>query len=76
MSDERELLRRTTDLVADFLDATNTVLARAQETGEAWMGGTAWDGRAAIRLSVSGWRTTEADIDRTVAAFASAPAPV
>jgi hypothetical protein len=31
-----------------------------------------WDGRRAIRLSVSGWRTTEADIDRTVAAFARA----
>ena len=29
-------------------------------------------GRAAIRFSVSGWRTTEADIDRTVAAFESA----
>lgn len=36
------------------------------------MSGTIWDGRAAIRLSVSNWRTTEADIDRTVAAFAAA----
>jgi glutamate/tyrosine decarboxylase-like PLP-dependent enzyme len=53
-------------------DATNAVLARVQESGEAWMGGTAWEGRAAIRVSVSGWRTTEADIDRTVAAFQSA----
>jgi glutamate/tyrosine decarboxylase-like PLP-dependent enzyme len=52
--------------------ATNAVLARVQESGEAWMGGTTWDGRAAIRVSVSGWRTTEADIDRTVAAFESA----
>jgi glutamate/tyrosine decarboxylase-like PLP-dependent enzyme len=53
-------------------EATNTVLASVQESGEAWMGGTMWDGRAAIRVSVSGWRTTEADIDRTVAAFESA----
>ena len=53
-------------------EATNAVLARVQESGEAWMGGTVWDGRAAIRFSVSGWRTTEADIDRTVAAFESA----
>jgi glutamate/tyrosine decarboxylase-like PLP-dependent enzyme len=52
--------------------ATNAVLARVQESGEAWMGGTTWDGRAAIRVSVSGWRTTDADIDRTVAAFESA----
>ena len=53
-------------------ETTNAVLASVQESGEAWMGGTMWDGRAAIRVSVSGWRTTEADIDRTVAAFKSA----
>jgi glutamate/tyrosine decarboxylase-like PLP-dependent enzyme len=57
-------------------DATNAVMARVQDSGEAWMGGTMWDGRAAIRVSVSGWRTTEADIDRTIAAFESALAPV
>jgi glutamate/tyrosine decarboxylase-like PLP-dependent enzyme len=57
-------------------DATNAVLARVQESGEAWMGGTTWDGRAAIRVSVSSWRTTEADIERTVAAFAAAFARV
>ena len=48
---------------------TSAVLARVQESGEAWMGGTTWDERTAIRLSVSNWRTTEADIDRTIAAF-------
>jgi glutamate/tyrosine decarboxylase-like PLP-dependent enzyme len=53
-------------------EATSAVLARVQESGEAWMGGTLWDGRTAIRVSVSGWRTTEADIDRTVAAFKAA----
>jgi glutamate/tyrosine decarboxylase-like PLP-dependent enzyme len=53
-------------------EATNAVLTRVQKSGEAWMGGTLWDGRAAIRVSVSGWRTMESDIDRTVAAFESA----
>ena len=53
-------------------EATNEVLARVQESGEAWMGGTTWDERSAIRISVSGWRTTEADVDRTVAAFEAA----
>jgi glutamate/tyrosine decarboxylase-like PLP-dependent enzyme len=53
-------------------EATNEVLARVQESGEAWMGGTMWDGRAAIRIAVSNWRTTEADVDRTVAAFEAA----
>ena len=51
-------------------DATTTgALAAVQASGEAWMSGTEWEGRPAIRLSVSSWRTTEADIERTVAAF-------
>ena len=50
-------------------DTTAAALARVQASGEAWMSGTTWDSRAAIRLSVSGWRTTEVDIDRTVDAF-------
>jgi glutamate/tyrosine decarboxylase-like PLP-dependent enzyme len=53
-------------------ETTRGVVADVQASGEAWMSGTVWDGRAAIRLSVSNWRTTEADIDRTVAAFATA----
>ena len=53
-------------------ETTNAVLADVQASGEAWMAGTTWDGRAAIRLSVSNWRTSESDIDRTAAAFAAA----
>ena len=53
-------------------ETTNAVLAHVQHGGEAWMSGTVWDGRAAIRLSVSNWRTTEEDINRTVAAFEAA----
>ena len=51
-------------------ETTRAALGAVQASGEAWMSGTVWDERAAIRLSVSGWRTTRADIDRTVAAFA------
>ncbi len=55
---------------------TSDVLARVQASGEAWMSGTVWDDRAAIRLSVSNWRTSEDDISRTVEAFRrAAPAP-
>jgi hypothetical protein len=36
------------------------------------MSGTTWDGRAAIRISVSNWQTDEADVERTLAAFESA----
>jgi glutamate/tyrosine decarboxylase-like PLP-dependent enzyme len=54
-------------------DATTTgTLAAVQAGGEAWMSGTEWDGRPAIRFSVSSWRTTERDVDRAVAAFAAA----
>jgi glutamate/tyrosine decarboxylase-like PLP-dependent enzyme len=55
-------------------EATSAVLSALQVGGEAWMGGTTWEGRPAIRVSVSGWRTTSGDIARTVAAFRDAVA--
>ena len=55
-------------------EATDAVVAAIQAGGEAWLGGTTWDGRRAIRLSVSCWRTSEDDVERTVAAFAAARA--
>jgi glutamate/tyrosine decarboxylase-like PLP-dependent enzyme len=48
---------------------TQRVIADVQRDGEAWLGGTVWDGVAAARVSVSNWSTTEQDIDRLVAAF-------
>ena len=36
------------------------------------MGGTTWQGVAAMRISVSGWQTAEADVDRTAAAIVAA----
>jgi glutamate/tyrosine decarboxylase-like PLP-dependent enzyme len=56
-------------------ETTNRMLAAVQASGEAWMSGTTWDGRAAIRLSVSNWRTSETDVGRAVAAFESALVP-
>ncbi|HST18775.1 MAG TPA: pyridoxal-dependent decarboxylase [Gaiellaceae bacterium] len=53
-------------------EETDAVLAAVQQSGEAWMGGTLWQGRRAIRISVSNWSTTDDDVDRTVAAFATA----
>jgi glutamate/tyrosine decarboxylase-like PLP-dependent enzyme len=48
---------------------TRTVMTRVQAGGEAWMGGTTWHGMGAMRISVSNWSTTEADIDRTANAI-------
>ena len=36
------------------------------------MGATTWRGRRLMRISVSSWRTTEADVDRSVAAILAA----
>ena len=58
----------------DTDEQTAAVLARVQAGREMWMSRTTWDGRAAIRLSVSSWRTTEADVERTVGAFRAAVA--
>jgi glutamate/tyrosine decarboxylase-like PLP-dependent enzyme len=55
-------------------EATDAAVAAVQASGEAWVGGTTWDGRRAIRLSVSCWRTDEDDVARTIAAFAAARA--
>jgi glutamate/tyrosine decarboxylase-like PLP-dependent enzyme len=52
-------------------ETTRAVIERVQRGGEAWLGGTVWGGRAAARISVSNWSTTEADIDRLVAALTS-----
>jgi aromatic-L-amino-acid decarboxylase len=44
-------------------DARTLAVARAvQERGQVWFGTTRWQGRAAIRLSVSSWRTSEEDV--------------
>jgi glutamate/tyrosine decarboxylase-like PLP-dependent enzyme len=64
--------------VADLIErscareATDAVIAAVQEGGEAWLGGTQWDGRRAIRISVCNWQTSEDDVERTMAAFAAA----
>jgi len=52
--------------------ATDAVIERVQASGEAWMGGTSWHGRRAMRISVSDTSTTDADIDRAIAAVLAA----
>jgi glutamate/tyrosine decarboxylase-like PLP-dependent enzyme len=50
-------------------DATGRVLAALQQDGTCWCGGTVWHGRAAIRISVSSWATTDADVERSLEAI-------
>jgi glutamate/tyrosine decarboxylase-like PLP-dependent enzyme len=44
---------------------TAAVIARVQQEGVCWLGGTTWQAQDAMRISVSSWRTTEEDIDRS-----------
>jgi glutamate/tyrosine decarboxylase-like PLP-dependent enzyme len=55
-------------------ERTRAVIAAVQQDGTAWMGGTIWHGMDAMRISVSNWATTEADVDRTVDAILRAHA--
>jgi glutamate/tyrosine decarboxylase-like PLP-dependent enzyme len=48
------------------------VIARVQDDGTCWVGGTKWHGQAAMRISIANWTTTVEDIDRSAAAILSA----
>ena len=50
-------------------ETTRRVIAGIQEEGTCWCGGTVWHGRAAMRISVSGWATTEDDVERSLEAM-------
>jgi glutamate/tyrosine decarboxylase-like PLP-dependent enzyme len=49
--------------------ATRRVVDAVQADGTCWCGGTVWQGRFAMRISVSSWATTEADVDRSLSAM-------
>lgn len=51
---------------------TDRVIGAVQRSGECWMGSTTWHGQRLMRISVSSWRTTDADVDRSVRAIVSA----
>jgi glutamate/tyrosine decarboxylase-like PLP-dependent enzyme len=56
----------------DTDEKTDRVLLAVQEAGEVWMSGTTWDGRRAVRISVSNWQTTDEEIDLALEAFRAA----
>jgi glutamate/tyrosine decarboxylase-like PLP-dependent enzyme len=45
------------------------VVARVQADGTCWLSGTQWDGDHAMRISVSNWRTTTEDVERSADAI-------
>jgi glutamate/tyrosine decarboxylase-like PLP-dependent enzyme len=57
---------------------TQRVIAGVQEDGTCWCGGTVWQGKTAMRISVSSWATTDEDVEKSLAAIirvASASGP-
>ena len=58
-------------VLVSFGDAERTqrVVAAIQADGTCWAGITVWQGKTAMRISVSSWRTTDTDVDHSVAAI-------
>ena len=48
---------------------TREVIRRVQEDGTCWCGGTTWRGETAMRVSVSSWATTAADVEKSLGAI-------
>jgi len=53
-------------------ERTRRVTLLIQDTGTCWCGGTFWRGRAAMRISVSSWATTDEDVERSIQAILDA----
>jgi glutamate/tyrosine decarboxylase-like PLP-dependent enzyme len=50
-------------------DVTARVITALQTEGTCWCGGTVWQGRRAMRISVCSWATTEDDVERSLEAM-------
>jgi glutamate/tyrosine decarboxylase-like PLP-dependent enzyme len=50
-------------------DTTGRVIDEIQRDGTCWCGGTVWQGRRAMRISVCNWSTTESDVDVSLEAM-------
>ena len=50
-------------------EKTQEVMRRIQEDGTCWCGGTVWQGKTAMRISVSSWATADEDVEKSLAAM-------
>lgn len=63
------LVRFRPDGGGDVDAHTRAVIERVQRDGTCWLAGTTWQGKAAMRISVSGWSTSDDDIARSADAI-------
>jgi glutamate/tyrosine decarboxylase-like PLP-dependent enzyme len=50
-------------------EQTQATIAAIQQDGTCWCGGTVWQGRTAMRISVSNWSTADEDVERSIEAI-------
>ncbi len=50
-------------------ERTRDVIARLQRDGTCWCGGTVWQEKTAMRISVCSWATSDADVEQSLAAM-------
>jgi glutamate/tyrosine decarboxylase-like PLP-dependent enzyme len=50
-------------------ERTLRAIEALQADGTCWAGSTVWQGHTAMRISVCGWNTTDADVERSLAAM-------
>jgi glutamate/tyrosine decarboxylase-like PLP-dependent enzyme len=50
-------------------EVTRKVIERIQQDGTCWCGATVWQGKTAMRISVSSWATTDEDVERSLSAM-------
>jgi len=55
-------------------ELTRATVAAVQEDGTCWLSGTVWQGKAAMRISVSNWRTSDDDVEHSAHAILKAAA--
>ena len=53
---------------------TDAVIEAVQADGTCWLSGTTWQGKRAMRISVSSWATTDEDVERSLEAIRRAAA--
>jgi hypothetical protein len=61
-----QVLVRFLDSDGDHDRYTRSIIEGVQQDGTCWLSGTTWHGMSAMRISVSGWATTNNDVERSI----------
>jgi len=56
-------------VLVDFGNHTDQIIEAIQKEGTCWAGGTKWQGKSAMRISVSSWATTDEDVEKSLEAM-------